>query len=70
MNHRAQMGVAEIVDVGAGGVEEGRAQRIDALAAADHGRLLAAGEFGERAQRCLDRPGAAARQRHRKEIHE
>ena len=35
MNHRAQMGVAEIIDIGAGGIEKGRAQRIDALGASD-----------------------------------
>ena len=31
MDHGAHMGVAEIMDVGAGGIEERRAQRIDAL---------------------------------------
>jgi hypothetical protein len=28
MNHGTQMGVAEVMDIGAGGVEESRAQRI------------------------------------------
>jgi hypothetical protein len=70
MDHGAQVGVAEVMDIGAGGVEEGRAQRIDAFGAPDHGRLLATGEFGERAQRDLNRLGTAARQRHGKEIHE
>ena len=70
MNHGAQMGVAEIMDIGAGGIEEGRAQRIDALGPPDHGRLLSAGEFGKRAQRHLDRSGAAAGQRHGEEIHQ
>ena len=31
MDHGAQMRVAEIMDIGGGGIEEGRAQRIDAL---------------------------------------
>jgi tripartite-type tricarboxylate transporter receptor subunit TctC len=70
MNHRAQMGVAEVMDIGAGGVEKGRTQRIDALGAPDHGRLLAIREFSERAQRNLDRTGAAARQRYGEEIHQ
>ena len=48
MDHGAQMGVAEVVDIGAGGVEEGGAQRVDALATPDDGRLLAAGELRER----------------------
>jgi hypothetical protein len=64
------MGVAEVMDIGAGGVEEGRAQRIDAFRAPDQGCLSAAGEFGERAQRDFDRPGAAARERHGEEIHQ
>jgi hypothetical protein len=70
MNHSAQMGVAEIMDIGAGGVEEGSTQRVDSFAAPDHGRPLAAQKFGERAQRDLDRPVAAAGQRHGKEIHQ
>ena len=70
MDHGAQMGVAEVVDIGAGGVEESRGERIDALAAPDHGRLPAAAKFRKRAQRHLDRPGAAARQRHGKEVHQ
>jgi type II secretory ATPase GspE/PulE/Tfp pilus assembly ATPase PilB-like protein len=45
MDHRGQMGVAEVMDVGAGGIEEGRAERVDALAAPDHGRLLATRKF-------------------------
>ena len=39
MHDGRQMGVAIVEDVGARRVEEGRAQRIDALAAADHRRL-------------------------------
>ena len=68
MDHGRQVGVAEIEHVGAGRIQEGRAQRIDALSAADDGRLSAVGEFGERLQRQLDRAGAAARQRDREEI--
>ena len=45
MHDRRQVGVAIVEDVGAGGVEEGGTQRIDALAAADDRRLPAAGEF-------------------------
>jgi hypothetical protein len=70
MDHRADMGVAIIMDIGAGGIEEGSAQRIDTLGASDDRHLFAAGKLGERAQRDLDRRGAAARQRHREEIHE
>src|SRR5205807_2678378 len=33
MDHRSEMSVAKVEHVGAGGIEEGRAQRIDALAA-------------------------------------
>ena len=68
MHDRRQVGVAIVEDVGAGGVEERGAQRIDALAAADDGRLPAAGEFRQRAQRQLDRLGAAAGQCHGKEV--
>ena len=69
MDHGARMGVAEVVDIGAGGVEEGRAQGIDALGSPDQGCLLAAGESGERAQRHLT--GAArSPQGDRKEIHQ
>jgi hypothetical protein len=49
MDHRADMGVAEIMDIGAGGIEERRTQRIDALPASDDRRLFAAGEFSQRA---------------------
>jgi hypothetical protein len=64
------MGVAEIMHVGAGGIEERSIQGIDALAAADDSRRFTAGEFSQRAQRDLDRPGAAARQRHGEKIHQ
>ena len=53
MHDRRQVGVAIVEDVGAGGVEERRTQRIDPLAPADHGRLPAAGEFRQRLQRQL-----------------
>jgi hypothetical protein len=62
MDHSAYMGVAEIMHIGAGGVQKHRAQGIDPFAATDHRRLLAAGKFGERAQRDLDWTGAAASQ--------
>jgi hypothetical protein len=64
------MGIAVIMDVGAGAIEERGTQRIDTLAASNDGRLLAAGKLAKRAQRDLDRSGAAARQRHREEIHQ
>ncbi len=62
------MGVAEIMDVGAGGIEKRGAQRIDPLAAPDHGDRLAAGEPAKRTQRDLDRRGAAAGERDREKI--
>jgi hypothetical protein len=68
MDDGGQVGVAVVEDVGAGGVEEGGAQGIDALAAADDRRLLAAGKFGERFQGELDRFGAAAGDRHGEEV--
>jgi hypothetical protein len=70
MNGGWNVGVVEIEHVGARCVQEGRAQRVHALAAADDGRLLAAGKRGERLQGDLDRAAAAARQRHREEVHE
>ena len=68
MNDRRQVGVAIVEDVGAGRVQEGGGQRIDALWPPDDGRLPAAGEFTERAQRQFDRLGAAPRDRHGKEV--
>ncbi len=68
MDDRPHMRVAKIKHVRSGGVEKGRAQRIDTLAAPDHDRLRAAGKFGERLERNFHRPGAAARKRHGKEI--
>ena len=68
MDDGRQMRVAIVEDVGARAVQEGRTQRIDALAAADDRRLLAAGELGQRLQRELDRLGAAAGDRHGEEI--
>src|ERR1700692_2623047 len=70
MNHRSYMGVAEVIDIGAGGVEKGRAQRIDALGAPDHGYLFTARKFAERTKRSFDRLGTATGQCNRKEIHE
>ncbi|OIQ67516.1 hypothetical protein GALL_509020 [mine drainage metagenome] len=64
------MGVAEVMDIGAGGVEESGAQRIDALGASDHGRLSAARKLGERAQCDLDRAGAAPGEGDGEEIHQ
>jgi hypothetical protein len=55
---------------GAGGVEEGSAQGVHALAAADDGGMLAIGKFGQRLQRDLHRAGAAAGERHGKEVHQ
>ena len=63
------MGIAEIMDVGSGGVEEGGAQRVQALGASDHGHLPAAGKLSERAQRSLDRPCAATGEGDGEEIH-
>ena len=67
----AQMRVAEVMHVGAGGVEERRAQRVDALGAA-RSRWPACRRRTrlQRLQRDLDRVGAATRQRDREEIHE
>src|SRR5262245_33956997 len=70
MDHGAQMGIAEIMDIGGSRIEEGGAQGINTLAAPDDGCLLAAGKFGERAKGDLDRLGAASRQRHREQVHE
>ena len=68
MDDRRQVRVAIVEDVGARAVQEGGAQRIDALAAADDGGLLAAGELGQRLQGELDRLGAAAGDRHGEEV--
>ncbi len=70
MDRRRHMGVAEVEHVGAGGIEERGAERIDALAPAEQCRLLAAGECRERLQRGLERLIAAAGQRHGEEIHQ
>jgi hypothetical protein len=68
MDDGRDMRVAKIHDVGGGRVHKGRAERIHALAAADHGRLVAARKFSERFSRDLHRMGAAARERNGKEI--
>ena len=47
MDHGAQMGVAEIVDIGGRGVEKGRAQRIDSLVAANYRGLFSAGKLSQ-----------------------
>ena len=64
------MRVAEIVDIGGGRIEKGSAQGIDPLDAADDGGLPAAGKFRKGGQRDLDRVGAAAGERYRKQIYE
>ena len=68
MDDRRNMGVAEIERIGARRVQECRAQAIHAFAAADDGGLPQMRELGEGAQRDLHRIGAAARERHGKEI--
>ena len=70
MDHGAQMRVTEIMDIGRCRVEEGGAQRIDALGPPDHGRGPAARKFGKRGVCDLDRLCAATRQRHRKQVDE
>ena len=70
MDRRGHVGIAKVEHIGAGGVEERRAERIDALAPADQCRLLAARERGERLQQGLESLGAAAGQRRGKQIHQ
>jgi hypothetical protein len=47
-----------------------KSQRVDPRRATDQGDLLAAGEFGQRTQCGLNRPGTAARERHREKVDE
>ena len=68
MDDGGQVRVAIVEDVGAGGIEECGAERVDALGSPDDGRLPAAREFRERGQRQFDRLGAAACDRHGKEV--
>ena len=70
MDHRPHMGIAEVVDVGARCIEECCGERIEALAASDHGRLLPIRKFLKRAQRHFDGCSAAAGECHRKEVHQ
>ena len=44
MNHRAQMGVVKVEEIGCGRVEETRAQNIQPLRAADYARLCSTGK--------------------------
>jgi hypothetical protein len=60
MDRGRNMRVAKVENVSAGGVEECRAQRIDALAPADQRRLAAAGKLSELFQCRFDRCVAAA----------
>ena len=68
MDDGRQVRVAIVEHVGAGGIQEGGAQGVDALGPADDRRLLAAGELGERPEREFDRLGTAAGDRHGEEI--
>jgi hypothetical protein len=70
VNYGRHVGVAEVEHIGARGIEKGGGKRIEAFAAPDHRRLLAAGKSGERLQRRFDRALAAAGQRHGEEINE
>jgi len=70
MDRGGDVGVAEIEHVGAGGIDERGAERIDALAPAEHRRSRSAGERGQRSEHRLDRRVAAAGQRDGKEIHQ
>ena len=47
MDHGAHMRIAEVEHVRAGGIEKRSAQHVDALTAADHRRLPAAGKLGQ-----------------------
>ncbi len=68
MDHRREMRIAEVEDIGAGGIQERRAERIDAVVAPDDGRLRAARKFRERGQGHLDRVGTATRERDREKV--
>ena len=66
MDRGRHMGIAEVEDIGAGGIEERCIERIDALAPADDRRLLAAGK--RRSDASAIPTSAAAGQRHGEEI--